>query len=121
MPANLSTYFEAEYAKGRAAQDVIDEVVQGITKAAQEKFGAEYDIRTHIGEDFSVRLIQCLTVVENVQDEYREVSLENIRKVNPDAQIGTVFANSLEYDALDTPFGILQTGSTKLRNVNINQ
>ncbi|MGE3709194.1 MAG: transcription termination factor NusA [Hyphomicrobiaceae bacterium] len=75
---------------------VIQAMEDAIQKAAKSRYGAENDIRceidTRTGE---TRLTRVETVVETVENDATQISLEDARKRKPDAQIGDEFTEGL--------------------------
>jgi N utilization substance protein A len=67
---------------------VISAMAEAIEKAAASKYGAENKIRVDIDEsNGSIRLLRLLDVVENVEDTFRQITLEDAKKVDPEAFI----------------------------------
>ncbi len=75
---------------------VIEAMEESLAKAARSRYGAEYDIRATIdrktGELFMKR---CRTVVEEVENHFTEVTLEDGKGIQDDAEIGTVLTDAL--------------------------
>lgn len=77
-------------------QIVLDAMADAIGKAARSRYGAETDIHAEIHpKTGELRLARHLTVVENVENDAREISVEDARKRNPAAQIGDALAETL--------------------------
>jgi N utilization substance protein A len=75
---------------------VLKAMEEAIQRAARSRYGSELDIRAHIDpKTGETTLRRVLTVVENVEDDNREISLEEARKINPDAQVGDEFSEPL--------------------------
>ena len=67
---------------------VISAMAEAIEKAAASKYGAENKIRVVIDEsNGSIRLLRLLDVVENVEDTFRQITLEDAKKIDPEASI----------------------------------
>ena len=67
---------------------VISAMAEAIEKAAASKYGAENEIRVDIDEsNGSIRLLRLLDVVENVEDTFRQITLEDAKKFDPEASI----------------------------------
>ena len=67
---------------------VISAMAEAIEKAAASKYGAENKIRVDIDEsNGSIRLLRLLDVVENVEDTFRQITLEDAKKFDPEASI----------------------------------
>jgi N utilization substance protein A len=91
-----------QIAKAVAAEKSIDESIvleaieEAIQRAARSRYGAELDIRAHIDPvTGSMVLKRYVTVVEEVENDSTETSLEEAKKLNPDAEIGFVFDEEL--------------------------
>ncbi|MBU2533054.1 MAG: transcription termination/antitermination protein NusA, partial [Alphaproteobacteria bacterium] len=75
---------------------VISAMEDAIQKAARSRYGAENDIRCRIDpKNGDTRLTRVLTVVEEVENESTELSLEEARRIKPDAEIGEELAEEL--------------------------
>ena len=67
---------------------VISAMAEAIEKAAASKYGAENKIRVDIDEsNGSIRLLRLLDVVENVEDTFRQITLDDAKKIDPEASI----------------------------------
>jgi N utilization substance protein A len=77
-------------------EEVLTAMEEAIQKAGRSKYGLEHDIRAHIerrtGE---ISLARYTEVVEEVEDEFTQVSLEAAKKTTPDAEIGTFIIDPL--------------------------
>ena len=75
---------------------VLGAMEDAYAKIAKQRYGAETDIKAEIhprtGE---LRFTQLIHVVEVVENDSREINLEDARKKNPAAQIGDVFSETL--------------------------
>jgi N utilization substance protein A len=75
---------------------VIQAMEDAIQKAAKSRYGAENDIRCEIDpRTGETRLARVLAVVENVENESTEITLEEAKRRNPDAKIGDLIAEPL--------------------------
>jgi N utilization substance protein A len=75
---------------------VIDAMADAIQKAARSRYGQETNIRADINPSTGeMKLQRLLEVVEQVQEPAREISLEEARHRNPDAQLGDFIAEQL--------------------------
>ena len=75
---------------------VIGAMEDAIQKAARSRYGAENDIRCSIDpKNGETRLTRVQTVVEEVENESTELTLEEARKVKPDAEIGEELVEEL--------------------------
>ena len=70
-------------------QVVLKAMEEAIQRAARSRYGPELDIRAHIDpKTGETTLWRVRTVVEEVEDHHREISLEEARQIKPDAEIG---------------------------------
>ncbi len=70
-------------------QVVLRAMEEAIQRAARSRYGPELDIRAHIDpRTGETTLWRVRTVVDEVEDEHKEISLEEARKIKPDAEIG---------------------------------
>jgi len=91
-----------QIARAVAQEKMIDEKIvlgaieEAIQKAARSRYGAELDIHCKINSKTGeMRLTSRTTVVEEVENESHEITLEDARKRDPKAEIGTVFEEEL--------------------------
>ncbi|MEL6871498.1 MAG: transcription termination factor NusA [Pseudomonadota bacterium] len=75
---------------------VIDAMQDAIQKAARSRYGAENDIRCSIDpKTGDTRLTRVMTVVEDVENESTELTVEDARIRKPDAEIGDILVEDL--------------------------
>lgn len=75
---------------------VIDAMADAIQKAARSRYGQETNIRTDINPNTGeMKLQRLMEVVETVEEPAIQMSLEEARHRNPDAQIGDSIAEQL--------------------------
>ena len=68
---------------------VISAMEEAIQRAAASKYGSENRIKVEIDEETgSIKLMRLLEVVEEVTDNFREISLEEAKTKHPEAEIG---------------------------------
>ncbi|MCR9129167.1 MAG: transcription termination factor NusA [Alphaproteobacteria bacterium] len=91
-----------QIAKAVAQEKLIDESIvleaieEAIQKAARSRYGAELDIHCAIDpRTGEMRLTSRTTVVEEVENDSHELTLEQARKRDPEAEIGTVYEEEL--------------------------
>ncbi|GGE49627.1 transcription termination/antitermination protein NusA [Marinicauda pacifica] len=91
-----------QIAKAVASEKMIDESIvlgaieEAIQKAARSRYGAELDIRCSIDpKTGEMRLTRVTTVADEVENENQQISLEEGRKLDKNAEIGTEFAEEL--------------------------
>ncbi|MFC4725871.1 transcription termination factor NusA [Glycocaulis abyssi] len=91
-----------QIARAVAQEKMIDEplvlaaIEEAIQKAARSRYGSELDIRCSIHpKTGEMKLTRHTTVVEEVENDSQEISLEEAKKIDPNAEIGTVFEEEL--------------------------
>jgi len=68
---------------------LVDTIKTSLAMAARKKHGADADIRVHIDEAKGVvEIFRVYKVVEEVENEATELTLEEAKKLDPDAEIG---------------------------------
>ncbi len=82
--------------KGLKKDQVLEAMEGAIQKAAKSKYGYESDIRANIDRKTGeVSIMKYLTVKEPIEDEFNEITLEEAKKMDPNAEVGTVFTTKL--------------------------
>jgi N utilization substance protein A len=82
--------------KGIEKHEVLEAIEEAIEKAGNAKYGQEHHIKAHIDPlSGYIRLVRCLTVVEEVLEDNIEISLKDAQKINPEATIGFVLEEEL--------------------------
>ena len=77
-------------------EEVIDAMEQAIQKAARSKYGLEHDVRAHVDrKSGDIRLARYLEVVEDVENEVTQLTLDQARHRKPDAEIGEFLVDPL--------------------------
>ncbi|PWJ80962.1 NusA antitermination factor [Pseudaminobacter salicylatoxidans] len=77
-------------------QIVIAAMADAIQKAARSRYGQETNIRADINpQTGEMKLQRLMEVVENVEDYATQISLQEARERNPDAQFGDFIAEQL--------------------------
>jgi N utilization substance protein A len=75
--------------KGIGKDILIEALENALLSAAKREFGPQREIEARYNEQLGeVELFQFKTVVEQVQNSYTEISLEDAREIDPEAQIG---------------------------------
>ena len=75
---------------------VIQAMEDAIQKAAKSRYGAENDIRCEIDpKTGETRLSRVLAVVEDVENEATQITVDDAKRRNPDAKVGDLIAESL--------------------------
>ncbi|MBR6730930.1 MAG: transcription termination/antitermination protein NusA [Alphaproteobacteria bacterium] len=82
--------------KNISKKDVLEAMEQGISKAGRSKYGPEYDIRTKIDpQTGAIEMARYITVVEVVEDEFTQISLESAQKKDSSLKLGDVIIDPL--------------------------
>ncbi len=75
---------------------VIEAMEDSLGKAARSRYGAEYDIRAKIDpKSGELHMTRYRHVVEEVENYFTEITLEDARAIKPDAQLGDYLTDSL--------------------------
>ena len=75
---------------------VIEAMEDSLGKAARQRYGAEYDIRAFIDRKTGeLHMSRAMEVVEEVENHFTEISLEEARLKNPEAEIGDFITDPL--------------------------
>lgn len=91
--------------KGISIEDIFEAMESAIKKIAVSKYGNLYDIRVKINRNNGSILIQKVTtVVEEVENSFHEITLEEANKTNPDAALGDLITEILPSVNFDRNF-----------------
>lgn len=83
--------------KGIDRNVVIEAMEQAVLTAANKKYRNTRDLEAHYNPDSGeVELFEFMTVVEEVQDSYKEISLEESHEIDPEAEIGDSLGEKLD-------------------------
>lgn len=83
--------------KGIDRQVVLEAMEQAVLTAANKKYRNTRDLEAHYNhETGEVELFEFVTVVEDVQDSYKEISLEEAHEIDPEAEIGDSLGEKLD-------------------------
>ena len=75
---------------------VIGAMEESLGKAARSRYGAEYDIRATIDRKTGeLTMKRCRTIVEEVENQWTELTLAEGKEIQADAEIGTVLSDPL--------------------------
>lgn len=75
--------------KGIDKRIVLEALEQAVLSAANRKYRNTRDLEAHYNEEIGeVELFEFVTVVDEVQDSYKEIDLEEAKEVDPDVEIG---------------------------------
>lgn len=82
--------------KGIDREEVLIAMEQAIQKAGRSKYGPDHDIRATIDRrNGDISLKRCTTVVEEVEDEFAEITLDQAKKIDPALELGSVIEEPL--------------------------
>lgn len=83
--------------KGIDRQVVLEAMEQAVLTAANKKYRNTRDLEAHYNhESGEVELFEFVTVVEEVQDSYKEICLEEAREIDPEAEFGDSLGEKLD-------------------------
>lgn len=75
---------------------VLEAMEDSLGKAARSRYGAELDIRAHIDrKSGEMTMFRAREVVEEVENNAIEMSLEEARAKNPEAEVGSIMTDPL--------------------------
>lgn len=75
--------------KGIEKGVVLEALEQAVLTAANKKYRNTRDLEAHYNEEIGeVELFEFVTVVEEVQDSYREIDHEEAREIDPEVELG---------------------------------
>jgi N utilization substance protein A len=87
--------------KGIDKQVIIEALEDAMLKASKKRYGLQKDIEARFNEDLGeVELFQFKTVVEEVQDPDLEISLEEAKRMDPEAEAGDSLGVKLSVEDL---------------------
>ena len=83
--------------KGIDRQVVLEAMEQAVLTAANKKYRNTRDLEAHYNhETGEVELFEFVTVVEEVEDSYKEISLDEAHEIDPEAEIGDSLGEKLD-------------------------
>jgi N utilization substance protein A len=83
--------------KGIDRQVVLEAMEQAVLTAANKKYRNTRDLEAHYNhESGEVELFEFVTVVENVNDSYKEICLEEAHEIDPEAEFGDSLGEKLD-------------------------
>ncbi|MEI6702192.1 MAG: transcription termination factor NusA [Deltaproteobacteria bacterium] len=83
--------------KGIDRQVVLEAMEQAVLTAANKKYRNTRDLEAHYNhESGEVELFEFVTVVEEVQDSYKEICLEEAHEIDPEAEFGDSLGEKLD-------------------------
>lgn len=83
--------------KGIDRQVVLEAMEQAVLTAANKKYRNTRDLEARYNSDTGeVELFEFVTVVEEVIDSYKEISLEEAREVDPEVEVGDSLGEKID-------------------------
>jgi N utilization substance protein A len=83
--------------KGIDRQVVLEAMEQAVLTAANKKYRNTRELEAHYNhETGEVELFEFVTVVEEVEDSYREIGLDEAHEIDPEAEIGDSLGEKLD-------------------------
>jgi N utilization substance protein A len=83
--------------KGIEKEIIIEALESAVLTASRKKFGAQKEIEAHYNpETGEVELFQFVNVVESVEDEETEISFEEAKKLDEEAEVGDSLGMKLD-------------------------
>lgn len=83
--------------KGIDRQVVVEAMEQAVLSAANKKYRNTRNLEAHFNPDTGeVELFEYVVVVEEVQDSYTEISLEEAREMDPECEIGDELGEKID-------------------------
>ncbi len=77
-------------------EDVLQAMEQAIQKAARSRYGHENDVRAAIDrKSGEIRLTRFLEVADPIENDATQITLEEARRRNPEAEVGDFLTESL--------------------------
>ena len=82
--------------KGIDRDDVLQAMEYAIARAGRSKYGPQYDVRATIDRKTGeIKMARYTTVVETVEEEGAQISLQDAHKINPDLKLGDEIVDPL--------------------------
>jgi len=83
--------------KGIDRSVLVEALESAVLSAANKKYRNTRDLEAHYNDDLGeVELFEFVTVVEEVEDSYREIGLEEAREADPEVEFGDSLGMKLE-------------------------
>jgi len=83
--------------KGIDRRVVLEAMEQAVLTAANKKYRNTRDLEAHYNnESGEVELFEFVTVVEEVEDSYKEITLDEAHEIDPEAEIGDSLGEKLD-------------------------
>ncbi|MFZ5776376.1 MAG: transcription termination factor NusA [Thermodesulfobacteriota bacterium] len=83
--------------KGIDRAMLIEAIEEAVMSAAKKKFGLRRELEAHYNDELGeVELFQFRRVVEEVEDDQTEISLEDAKELDPDVQLGDDLGSAMD-------------------------
>lgn len=83
--------------KGIDRQVVLEAMEQAVLTAANKKYRNTRELEAHYNSDTGeVELFEFVTVVDVVEDSYKEIDLDEAREIDPDVELGDSLGEKLD-------------------------
>src|SRR4030095_8139926 len=83
--------------KGIPKEILIEAIESAMVSAARKKYGHTAELEAQYNEEMGeVELFQFHHVVENVEDSSLQITLENAKKLDPEAQLGDELGEKID-------------------------
>jgi N utilization substance protein A len=102
MISDLSKVLEqVSREKGVDREVLIRTLEEAVRTAARKKLGQNYDLEINFNDELGeIEIFEFKEVVEEVSNRHLEVSLEEAKKIDPDAEVGDSLGIKMETDEL---------------------
>ncbi len=83
--------------KGIDRQLLVEALEEAVLSAAKKRYGMRRDIEVNFNDEFGeIELFQFRQVVEHVEDEQTEVTLDEAQKLDPDVELGDELGSKMD-------------------------
>jgi transcription termination/antitermination protein NusA len=83
--------------KGIDRAVLVEALEASVLSAANKKYRNTRDLEAHYNDDLGeVEIFEFVTVVEEVQDSYKEIDLEEARQIDPEVEVGDSLGMKME-------------------------
>jgi N utilization substance protein A len=87
--------------KGVEREVLIKTIEEAVRAAARKKLGQNYDLEVSFNEEMGeIEIFEFKEVVENVENENIEISLEEAKEIDPESEIGDSLGIKMDTDLL---------------------
>ena len=93
--------------KGVDRQVLIEALESAVLSAANKKYRNTRDLEAHYNDELGeVEVFEFVTVVDEVEDSYKEIEIEEAREVDPEVEVGDELGNEngcLQFQPYSSP------------------